>query len=99
MTIDERLEALTQSVELLAAMHRDSERSAAERERSTAERERSAAERERAAAARERTAAERETRLDRRLAEIMEAINTLGRIAGLHQDRLDDHERRLENLE
>ncbi len=92
MTIDERLEALTQSVELLAAMHRDSERSAAERERS-------AAERERAAAARERTAAERETRLDRRLAEIMEAINTLGRIAGLHQDRLDDHERRLENLE
>jgi hypothetical protein len=54
MTIDERLEALTHSVELLAAMQRDHERQAAERN----------------------------VRLDRRLAEIMESINTLGRIAG-----------------
>ena len=30
MTIDERLEALTQSVELLAAMHRDTEKQNAE---------------------------------------------------------------------
>jgi hypothetical protein len=61
MTIDERLEALTHSVELLAAMQRDHERQAAEWQRQ---------------------AAERNVRLDRRLAEIMESINTLGRIAG-----------------
>jgi hypothetical protein len=78
MTIDERLEALTHSVELLAAMQRDHEQQAAEWQRQ---------------------AAERNVQLDRRLAEIMESINTLGRIAGLHQDRLDDHEERLDDLE
>jgi hypothetical protein len=78
MTIDERLEALTHSVELLAAMQRDHEQQAAEWQRQ---------------------AAERNVRLDRRLAEIKESINTLGRIAGLHPDRLDDHEERLDDLE
>ena len=71
MTLDERIEALVQSVELMAAMHRDYER---------ANEERSA-------------------RLDKRMAEIMESINTLGRIAGLHDDRLDEHEQRLDDLE
>jgi hypothetical protein len=85
MTIDERLEALTHSVELLAAMQLDHERQAAEWQRQAAEWQ--------------RQAAERNVRLDRRLAEIMESINTLGRIAGLHQDRLDDHEERLDDLE
>jgi len=64
MTIDERLEALTQSVELMAAMQRDNERAYAER-----------------------------------FSQIMESINTLARIAGLHQDRLDDHGQRLDDLE
>lgn len=71
MTIDERLEALTQTVELTAAMHRDNERAYEERSRAT----------------------------DQRLREIMESINALARIAGLHQDRLDDHGDRLDNLE
>ena len=71
MTLDERIEALVQSVELMAGMHRDYERAAEERS----------------------------TRLDKRMAEIMESINTLGRIAGLHDDRLDEHEQRLDDLE
>jgi len=78
MSLEERVEALTQSVELLAAMHRDYERAAAER-----------------AAEADRRAAE----TDRRLREMIDAINTLGRIAGLPQDRLDEHGERLDNLE
>ena len=71
MTIDERIEALPQSVELLATIQRDNERANAERWAET----------------------------DRRMREIMESINTLGRIAGLHHELLDEHGERLDNLE
>lgn len=36
---------------------------------------------------------------EKRLAEVMGAINTFGRIAGLHQDRLDNHGERLDRLD
>jgi len=41
----------------------------------------------------------RQGEMEKRHAEVMEAINTLGRIAGLHQDRLDEHGERLDRLE
>jgi chromosome segregation ATPase len=41
----------------------------------------------------------RQTDMEKRHAEVMEAINTLGRIAGPHQDRLNEHGERLDRLE
>jgi hypothetical protein len=71
MSIDERLEALTQSVELLAQMHRDFEANAAKRDAETAE----------------------------RMATMMQAITRLAHIAAVHDTELDDHGKRLNDLE
>jgi hypothetical protein len=78
MTIDERLErlterheALTQSVELLVAENRQ---------------------------AREDTKT-RGAQQDERMAQIMEAVNRLVNVAGIHELRLDDQEQRIDNLE
>lgn len=110
MTLDERIEALVQSVELMAGMQRDNDRAAAERDHAVEQRIEALVQSvelmagmqrdsDRAATERDRAAEERSARLDKRMAEIMESINTLGRIAGLHEDRLDEHEQRLDDLE
>jgi hypothetical protein len=85
MTIDERLEklterheALTQTVELLVA---DNRATAAENKRRD-----------------ERMAAENKKR-DERLGQIMEGIARLLLVAEAHEGRIDDHERRIEHLE
>jgi hypothetical protein len=77
MTLDERLErlterheALTQSVELIVAENRQ---------------------------AAENMAAENKQR-DRRLGEIMEGIASLLHVAEIHEQRLDQHDDRLDNL-
>ena len=78
MTLDERLErlterheALTQSVELIVAENRQ---------------------------AAENMAAENKQR-DRRLGEIMEGIASLLHVAEIHEQRLDRHDDRLDNLQ
>ena len=77
MTLDERLErlterheALTQSVELIVAENRQ---------------------------AAENLAAENKQR-DKRLGEIMEGIASLLHVAEIHEQRLDQHEARLDSL-
>lgn len=61
MTIDERLEALTHSVELLASMHRETQRFIAEK-----------------------------------FGELADSMKQLANVAAIQQDRLDDHEERLD---
>ena len=58
MNIDERLEALAQSLELVVSLHRDNER---------------------------------------RLAQVMDTMNRLGRIIEIHEQRLDEHDGRLDD--
>jgi DNA repair ATPase RecN len=78
MTIDERLEALTQSLELWSHMHMDSSKEYDERFRSL----------EKLFHANEE-----------RLAQLMDTMNRLGRILEIHDQQLDDHGNRLDNLE
>ena len=59
MTLDERLNALTQTGELLSSMHRDNEK---------------------------------------RMGQMMDAISRLANVAVAHEERLDEHERRLDDL-
>jgi hypothetical protein len=80
MTLDERLErlterheALTQSVELIVAENRQAAENMAN------------------------LAAENKER-DRRLGEIMEGIASLLHVAEIHEQRLDQHDDRLDNL-
>jgi hypothetical protein len=60
MNIDERLDALTQSVELLSHLHQENEG---------------------------------------RMAEMMQAITPLSHIAAVHDTQLDDHNKRISDLE
>ena len=73
MTIDERLEALTHSVELLAQMHLD---------------------RDREYQVRFQRNEERFQRNEERLRQLMDAMNRLGRIIEIDEQRLDDMEDR-----
>ncbi|HUI78538.1 MAG TPA: hypothetical protein VLY24_11485 [Bryobacteraceae bacterium] len=59
MTLDERLNALTQTGELLSSMDRDNEK---------------------------------------RMGQMMDAISRLANVAVAHEERLDEHERRLDDL-
>jgi septal ring factor EnvC (AmiA/AmiB activator) len=96
MTFEERLDiiterhaALAQTVELLAAMQRDS---FAEHEKRFAENERRFAENERRSAENERRFAENERRFadtDRRIGQVLEAITSLANIAEAHEQRLE----------
>ena len=89
MTIDERIEALTQSVELLASFHRDIEKrmDANAQEHSKQMKE---------IAAEHRDFARLMTQY---AADVKDTFRRLGNIAAAHDERLDDHERRLDDLE
>jgi hypothetical protein len=78
MTIDERLQALTESVELLTSLHRDLERETTEKIRSLAV----IAEHNEVRAA----------QMDKRAAQMMEAITRLARVAENHERRINDLE-------
>ena len=95
MTIDERLErlterheALTQSVELLVAENRQ----VVEERRQVAEERRQVVEEYR------EMAAENKLR-DKRMGEIMEGIARLLHVAEIHEQRLDEHDGRLDDLD
>ena len=64
MTIDERIEALTQTVELLAGMHQDLEK-----------------------------------KWDGRMLKMSEILEKLTRLIEIHEERLNDHKRRIDGLE
>jgi hypothetical protein len=64
MNIDERLEALTHSVELLASMQKDSEK-----------------------------------RLEGYMVKMMQAITRLSNVTAVHTIQVDDHEKRIAELE
>jgi len=85
MTIDERLEALAQTVELLASMHKDNEK--AQQEQFAEQRKRRAEQKE------------RDVRIDQLHAEMMIAIARLANTAEAHNGQLDDHEQRIDKLE
>src|ERR1035438_2394281 len=98
MTLDERLErlterheALTQSVELIVAENRQAA------EYRAAENKQMAAENKQMAAENKQIGAENKQR-DRRLGEIMEGIASLLHVAEIHEQRLDHHDDRLDNL-
>ena len=127
MNIDDRLEALTQSVELLATMHRVHERAFQEHEEANQKQfERFQKQMDRMDDQFNRQADRFNRRFDRiegqfskqfgrvgeqfaqheqlfgqialRLREVSEGIESLARIAGVHQERLDDHGRKLKDL-
>ncbi|HXM44834.1 MAG TPA: hypothetical protein VN924_26595 [Bryobacteraceae bacterium] len=71
MTIDERLEALTRSLELWQHMQMDASKEYEERFRAN----------------------------EKRLAQLMDTMNRLGRILEIHDRQIDEHGDRLDNLE
>ena len=85
MTIDERLEALTQSVELLAAMQRDREK---QQDNLAKQQENLAKQQD-----------NRMRQLENLMGQIMEATARLVHTAELHSERMNGHETRLERLE
>jgi hypothetical protein len=89
VTIDDRIEALRQTVELLAHMHLDNEKAAAERD---AEREKANAEREKANAEREKANAQKFAVLAEATTQLMDTVNRIGRILEIHENRLDQLE-------
>ncbi|HVN03278.1 MAG TPA: hypothetical protein VMT86_02605 [Bryobacteraceae bacterium] len=99
MSIDERLdrlverhEALAETVQIVARMQQ-----AAERRQQEAERQ--AQEADRRAQGRDAIYTERFAANEVRLAQLMDTMNRLGRILEIHDAEIDDHGRRLENLE
>jgi len=71
MNIDERLEALAQSLEAWQHMQVDANKEYQERFRAN----------------------------EKRLAQLMDTMNRLGRILEIHDQQIDDHGNRLDNLE
>ena len=96
MNIDERIQALTESVELLASFHHDIVQREGEREakRATQEAERATQEAERV-----RLQKDRDARIDYLHTEMMLAITRLAHTAEAHNGQLDDHEARLTRVE
>jgi hypothetical protein len=88
MNIDERLEALTQSVELMAAMQRDDER------RVQAQFDR--LQKQFAAQISEHEQLFGQVAL--RFHDLGDHIDRLARIAGVHEERLDAHDQKLSDL-
>ena len=109
MTIDERLEALGQSMELLASFHKDHEEQFARHQRENEEYKRRLAAAIESIAETNRRLEENDGKLmenDRKLSELIagmgegqrelrDAIMRLSIIAEAHQDTLDDHDKRL----
>ena len=85
MTIDERIEAIASNLDTLTKLHHDNDRKYREMLGSLA-----------AAVGRLDTAVEKLTDF---AADVKDALRRLANITGAHQDRLDDHERRLDDLE
>ncbi len=85
MTIDERIEAIASNLDTLTKLHLDNDREYRGMLGSLA-----------ATVGRLDTAVEKLTDF---AADVKDALRRLTNIAGAHQERLDDHERRLDDLE
>jgi ABC-type transporter Mla subunit MlaD len=92
MTIDERIEAIASNLDTLTKLHLDNDREYREIIGSLA----ATVGRMDTAVGRMDTAVEKLTAF---AADVKDALRRLANIAGAHQDRLDDHERRLDDLE
>jgi len=92
MTIDERIEAIATNLDTLTKLHLDNDREYREMIGSLATTVGSLA----AAVVRLDTAVEKLTAFS---ADVKDSLRRLANIAGAHEDRLDDHERRLDDLE
>jgi hypothetical protein len=77
MTLDERLEASTHSVELLASKHGDSQKRSEEAQKRSED---------------------FQGQLTAITAQIRDSMARLANIAVAHDERLDDHQQRIENL-
>ena len=85
MTVDERIDAIAQSLHLLGSIVRDSQ---AESDRRFAHSERHSS---------EYHGLFKENEI--RLAQLMETMNRLGRIIEIHDGTLEEHEERIDKLE
>jgi len=85
MTIDERLEALTQSMGLLASLHRDSEIRQAETNQRLAQSI--------------EVVVSLHQENEHRVVQLMDTMNRMGRILESHDIAIDDHGERLGKLE
>ena len=88
MTLDERIEALTQSVEMLASMHKDTEKRFDELASTSAK-----------ADSRFEQLATAAAQNEKRSAQLMDTMNRVGRILEAYDIRMDDHEQRIDRLE
>ena len=96
MTIDERLEALTHTVELLAQMHRDTEQANAHKVGALDERLGALTQSLELLAQMHR---DNENANAEKFGALMDTMNRLGRIIEMHEHRLDSHDDRLDDLE
>ena len=85
MTIDERLEALTQSLELLASLHKDNEQRNTQRFEELAQSM--------------RVMMQSMGAMMQSMGAMADSIGRLGDIAHTHNGQLDDHETRIDRLE
>ena len=99
MTIDERLDRLTERHEALTHVIELSHRDFEERLGRITQAIEVIAGMQRENEARFRENEERFRKNEERLAQLMETHNRLGRILEIHDRRLDQHEQRLEDLE
>ena len=88
MTLDERIEALTQTVELLASMQKDNETRFARVDSLQSDNEKRF---EQLASAAEKN--------EGRIGQLMDTMNRVGRILEAYDDRLDELDRRTRRLE
>ncbi|MGO4881501.1 MAG: hypothetical protein ACLP59_11835 [Bryobacteraceae bacterium] len=103
MSIEERLDALTHSLELWSQMQMDAYREhERDRQKHEKEHEQERQQREQDREEREKDRQEYEKRFranETRLAQLMDTMNRLGRILEIHDQQIDDHGHRLDNLE
>ena len=92
VNIDERLEALTQTVELIASLHKDNEERFKQYAQANDERF------GRLTQAVERLA-QTVDRNEERAGQLMDTMNRLGRILEIHDETIDEHTDRIDRLE
>jgi hypothetical protein len=99
MNIDERLEALTQSLELLASLHKDDEQRNEKMRRGMEEMRRGMEEMHQGIRRDLGEMARSMTAMMQSMSAMMESIGRLGDIARAHNGQLAGHETRIERLE
>ena len=102
MNLDERLEALTQTVEIMAGMHGDHEKrleALTQGLESLAQRQEALTQRQEALTQTVEIVAGMQRDSERRLVAVIDTMNRMGRILEAHDIALDEHDERIERLE